>query len=77
MCSAKDDVIAFKDDVEKEDCDVDEIDLRYGRNIGNRPSELIVYFNPKNMTLQSLLDDGYGDVSHCCIKKPDFHVGKQ
>ncbi|XP_058788320.1 zinc finger CCCH domain-containing protein 66-like [Vicia villosa] len=33
--SAKDDVIAFKDAVEKEGCDVDEIGFWYGRSIGS------------------------------------------
>ncbi|KAK2440736.1 zinc finger CCCH domain-containing protein [Trifolium repens] len=71
--SAKDDVIAFKDVVEKDGCDVDEVGLWYGRRVGSKemsyeertPLMIAALFGSKGV-LCYILETGRADVNRAC-----------
>ncbi|CAK8565315.1 unnamed protein product [Lathyrus sativus] len=71
--SAKDDVIAFRDALEKEDCDVDEIGLWYGKKIGSNkmsyedrtPLMIASMFGSKDV-VSYILETGHVDVNRAC-----------
>lgn len=71
--SAEDDLTAFKDAVEKEGHDVDEVGLWYGRRIGSKefgfeertPLMIAAMFGSKNV-LSYILDMGRVDVNRAC-----------
>ncbi|WJX28178.1 hypothetical protein P8452_16929 [Trifolium repens] len=71
--SAKDDVIAFKDAVEKYGCDVDEVGLWYGRKVGSKemsyeertPLMIAALFGSKGV-LCYILETGLVDVNRAC-----------
>ncbi|GAU27702.1 hypothetical protein TSUD_126480 [Trifolium subterraneum] len=71
--AAKDDVIAFKDAVEKDGCDVDEVGLWYGRRVGSKemsyeertPLMIAALFGSKDV-LCYILETGRVDVNRVC-----------